>query len=54
VAAQIEPQEGHALLPEQARSYLESYFSKDANINVYWGAVSDFVVELQKRWNESG
>jgi hypothetical protein len=49
VAVQIDPEEGHARDPERARRYLESYFKKDENMNIYWGTVEDFVQELQQR-----
>lgn len=49
VAVQIDPEEGRIQEPERARAYLESYF-QDADINIYWGTVEDFVRELDERW----
>jgi hypothetical protein len=54
IAAQIEPEEGRLLEPERARRYLEKYFSKGADISLYWGSSDDFLRELLQRWNESG
>jgi hypothetical protein len=53
IAAQIVPEEGRILEPERARSYLENYFSRGADISIYWGSADDFVEELLKRWTES-
>ncbi len=49
IAAQIEPEEGRILEPERARSYLENYFSRGADISIYWGTADDFVKELMNR-----
>jgi len=46
IAAQIEPEEGRLLEPERARRYLENYFSKGADISIYWGSSDDFLKEL--------
>ncbi|MEJ2351966.1 MAG: hypothetical protein P8Y03_19430, partial [Anaerolineales bacterium] len=53
IAAQIEPEEGRILEPERARRYLENYFSKGADISIYWGSTVDFMKELQQRLKES-
>ena len=53
IAAQIEPEEGRILEPERARRYLENYFSKGADISIYWGNAEDFLKELLQRWSES-
>ena len=50
IAVQIEPEEGRILEPERARSYLENYFAKGANISLFWGSAQDFVKELFTRW----
>lgn len=50
IAVQIEPEEGRILEPERARRYLENYFTKGANISLFWGSADDFVKELQARW----
>ncbi|UCH61130.1 MAG: CHAT domain-containing protein [Anaerolineales bacterium] len=46
IAAQIEPEEGRLLEPARARRYLENYFSKGADISIYWGSSDDFLKEL--------
>jgi hypothetical protein len=51
IAAQIEPEEGRILEPERARRYLENYFSKGADISLYWGSPDDFIKELSDRWD---
>lgn len=51
IAAQIEPEEGRTLEPERARRYLENYFSKGADISIYWGSSADFFKELQNQLN---
>lgn len=53
IAAQIEPEEGRTLEPERARRYLDNYFSKGADISIFWGNAADFVKELYSRWNEA-
>jgi hypothetical protein len=53
IAAQIEPEEGRILEPERARRYLENYFSKGADISIFWGNAEDFLKELLQRWSES-
>jgi hypothetical protein len=50
VAVQIEPEEGRILEPERARSYLEDYFAKGAEISLYWGSTEDFTAELLAGW----
>lgn len=50
VAVQIDPQEDTALNPQAARKYLKDYFGQQADINVYWGSVEDFIRELRMRW----
>lgn len=49
VAVQIDPERYHIADPGLARRYLESYF-QNANINIYWGSVDEFVKELRSRW----
>jgi len=51
IAAQIEPEEGRILEPERARRYLENYFSKGADISLYWGSPVDFIKELLDHWD---
>jgi hypothetical protein len=53
IAAQIEPEEGRNLEPERARSYLENYFAKGADISLFWGSPEDFIKELISRWADS-
>jgi hypothetical protein len=54
IAAQIEPEEGRILEPDRARRYLENYFAKGADINLFWGSAEDFLKELLTHWNERG
>ena len=49
VAVQLDPEQGRNINPERARQYLQRYF-QDANINIYWGNVTDFVGELAREW----
>ena len=49
VGVQLDPETGRILEPELARRYLQSYF-EDADINIYWGNVSDFARELSQEW----
>lgn len=51
VAVQIDPEEGLRTDSARARQYLERYF-EDADINIYWGSVEDFVQELHEHWSE--
>lgn len=53
IAAQIDPEEGRILEPERARRFLENYFSKGADINIFWGSAQDFLKELLQRWSEN-
>jgi hypothetical protein len=53
IAAQIEPSEGRILSPERARRYLETYFSKGADISIFWGSAQDFLKELLSHWNKT-
>lgn len=45
VAGQITPEEGRILETDRARQYLEMYF-QDADIDIFWGSVDDFVHTL--------
>ena len=54
IAAQIDPEEGRILAPDRARRYLENYFSKGADISIFWGSAQDFLSELFRRLKESG
>ncbi len=49
IAAQIEPEEGRIVEPHRARRYLENYFSKGADISIFWGSAGDFLRELDSR-----
>lgn len=50
IAAQIEPQDERTLEPLRARRYLEKYFIKGANINIYWGRAEDYLAGLMQKW----
>ncbi|MGE5248615.1 MAG: CHAT domain-containing protein [Bacteroidota bacterium] len=54
ISAQIEPDEGRIIDPEGARGYLEQYFDKSANLNLYWGSADEFVKELWDQWKALG
>lgn len=45
VAGQINPEEGRILEPQRARQYMELYF-QDADIDIFWGSVDDFLHTL--------
>jgi hypothetical protein len=50
IAVQIEPEAGLTQDPRGAYDYLKDYFSKTAEISVYWGSARDFIQELKERW----
>ncbi|HEY3310140.1 MAG TPA: CHAT domain-containing protein [Anaerolineales bacterium] len=52
IAAQIEPEDERTLEPLRARRYLEKYFIKGANINLFWGRAEDYLAGLMQKWNE--
>ncbi len=51
VAAQVEPEDERLLAPQRARKYLEKYFAKDADIEIYWGSPQEFLGELARQAN---
>jgi hypothetical protein len=53
IAVQIEPQDERTLEPLRARRYLEKYFIKGANINLFWGRAEDYLTGLMQKWSES-
>ena len=53
IAAQIEPQDERTLEPLRARRYLEKYFIKGANINIFWGRAEDYLAGLMQKWDSS-
>ena len=55
VSVQLEPAgpETSAEQRQRARKYFNRYFDRH-DVRVYWGTCQEFVVELQKRWKESG
>jgi SIR2-like domain len=55
VSVQLEPVGEHASAEqkERARNYFNRYFNRH-DVRVYWGTCQDFVVELNRRWEESG
>ncbi|MGC1377643.1 MAG: CHAT domain-containing protein [Anaerolineales bacterium] len=53
IAAQIEPQDENTLEPLRARRYLEKYFIKGANINLFWGRADDYLAGLMQKWQEN-
>jgi hypothetical protein len=54
IAAQIEPDDEHTLEPLRARRYLEKYFIKGANINIFWGRAEDYLTGLMQKWQAPG
>lgn len=52
IAVQIEPQDERTLEPLRARRYLEKYFIKGANINLFWGRAEDYLTGLMQKWSE--
>ncbi len=52
IAAQIEPEDERTLDPLRARRYLEKYFIKGANINLFWGRAEDYLAGLMQKWDE--
>ncbi|HEY3311315.1 MAG TPA: CHAT domain-containing protein [Anaerolineales bacterium] len=50
IAAQVEPEDGRILEPMGARTYLEDYFGKGSNIDVFWGSPQDFLTELMQSY----
>ena len=51
VAAQVDPEQSNTLEPDRARDYLKEYVQA-ADISVFWGSATNFLSELQSRWNE--
>jgi len=50
IAAQVEPEDGRILEPQGARTYLEDYFGKGLDIDIYWGSPQEFLSELMQSW----
>lgn len=50
VAVQIDPAESRIVEPELARQYLEGYFGSFLKLNIYWGSLEEFLVDLRKQW----
>ncbi len=50
VAVQVNPEESDFLKPSMAYEFLRTYFSSEANIEIYWGSTEDFIIELQKEY----
>ncbi|PKN95102.1 MAG: hypothetical protein CVU44_00005 [Chloroflexi bacterium HGW-Chloroflexi-6] len=50
IAAQVEPEDGRILEPQGARTYLEDYFGKGADIDIFWGSSQEFLNELMQSW----
>jgi hypothetical protein len=45
----VEPEDERLLVPQRARRYLEKYFAKDADIEIYWGSPQEFLGELVRQ-----
>ncbi len=52
VAVQLEVDEVGEADTASVQSFLQQYF-QDAEINVYWGSVQQFVAELREEWEEA-
>ena len=50
IAAQVEPEDGLILEPQGARTYLEDYFGKGSDIDIFWGSSQEFLNELMQAW----
>jgi len=48
IAAQVEPEDGLILEPQGARTYLEDYFGRSSDIDIFWGSSQEFLNELMK------
>jgi hypothetical protein len=35
---------------ERARRFLETYFSRNVDLDIYWGSVADFCRRLVQHW----
>ncbi len=49
VGVQVDPEEHTFADAARAKKYLELYFRKTKNINIYWGSSADFLRELHKQ-----
>jgi hypothetical protein len=54
IAAQIEPEDGRILEPIGARKYLQDYFGKNSDIDIFWGSPQDFLNEIMKNIQPGG
>lgn len=55
VAVQINPQGDRFRVPDRARKFLETYFTKASkDFSVYWGRAEDFVLQMQQRLKPGG
>jgi hypothetical protein len=53
VAVQVEPSDVSVGTPDDARNYMQKYFSRHREIQVYWGNPDDYLKELSKQWKWS-
>lgn len=49
VAVQVSPTEGHMIDPDRASQYLQTYFEKQGEINIFWGSADEFMRKLADR-----
>lgn len=54
IAAQVEPEDGRILEPQGARTYLEDYFGRGSDIDIYWGSPREFMGDLMQAWQSGG
>ncbi|MCI5124948.1 MAG: hypothetical protein D3925_10830, partial [Candidatus Electrothrix sp. AR5] len=52
IAVQMTPDEGSMTDSGRAQKYLETYFQKKGNMDVYWGSADEFVSELFMKWED--
>jgi len=54
VAAQLEPERRTHRQPHQSSEYLKEYFKTNANIDIFWGSVDDFVRDFVREYRVRG
>jgi len=49
VGVQVDPEEYTLADAQKARSYLQKYLEREANIALFWGSAEDFLAQLQRQ-----
>jgi len=52
VAVQLEFEEAGEADIETVQTFLQDYFRRAADINVFWGSPAQFIAELREHWEE--